>query len=103
MELPSRFEFTIEDVTAIAQALYYLGDVDISRITNRRVGRVLGRLRLRQAPRPGGRGSRRWAVTLGDLAWWGLAYGLPMPTFVSGAVGEDQGDSKDTWPWCSSK
>jgi len=39
-------------------------------------------MRLAPIPRPGGRGSRRWKVTLGDLARWNTAYGLPLPRIL---------------------
>ena len=36
-------------------------------------------MRLEKVPRPGGKGGRRWRVTLGDLQRWTAAYGLPLP------------------------
>ncbi|MCK4316518.1 MAG: hypothetical protein KAX24_12180, partial [Anaerolineae bacterium] len=69
-------------------------DGDPGRITDRRVGRVLGRMRLQKAPRPGGKGSRRWRVTLGDLQRWTAAYGLilPAPPAANGTNGADDTD-----------
>ena len=55
-----------------------LNEDDPARITNQRVGRILGRMRLTKVPRPGGRGSRRWRVTPDDLQRWIDVYGLPL-------------------------
>lgn len=61
-------------------------------ITPHRVGRALGKMRLRQVPRAGGRGSRQWEVTLDDLGRWTTTYGLKLPEELeklkeSGTVG----------------
>ena len=58
-------------------------DGDPNSITHRHIGRVLGRMRLAKAPRPGGQGSRRWKVTLRDLERWTMAYGLPLPAILA--------------------
>jgi hypothetical protein len=90
-ETPSDFVITTEQVVLIATAIAERDDGDLSRITNRRVGRILGRIRLEKVPRPGGRGSRRWRVTLGDLQRWTAAYGLilPAPVAANGTNGVD--------------
>ncbi|HEX9105984.1 MAG TPA: hypothetical protein VF832_02120, partial [Longimicrobiales bacterium] len=49
---------------------------DAERLSARKVGRMLGRMRLRQEPRPGGKGGRRWRVGYHELARWRAAYGL---------------------------
>jgi len=36
-------------------------------------------MRFKQEPRPGGRGSRLWKVTLHELQHWTRAYSLPLP------------------------
>jgi hypothetical protein len=41
-----------------------------------RVGRVLGRMRFKKKPRPGGKGPRQWIIPLGDLQGWAKAYGI---------------------------
>ena len=44
-----------------------------------RVGRVLGRMRLKKKPRPGGKGLRQWMIPLRDLQGWAKAYGILFP------------------------
>jgi len=54
-------------------------------------------MRLEKVPRPGGRGSRIWRVTPGDLERWTVTYGLKPPEFldtggteaVEGAANDD--------------
>jgi len=69
---------TTEQIAAFARAIAKTKDGEPDHVTNRRVGRVLGRMRLEKVPRPGGKGSRRWRVTLGDLERWTAAYGMPL-------------------------
>jgi hypothetical protein len=85
-ETPSDFIITTAQIVQVARAIAKREDGDPDRITDRRVGRTLGRMRLQKTPRPGGRGSRRWRVTLGDLQRWTAAYGLilPAPAAVNG-------------------
>ena len=78
-ETPSEFVFTTAQITAFVQTITQRNEGDPNYVTSRRIGRVLGQMRLEKAPRPGGKGSRRWRVTLGDLARWTAAYGLPLP------------------------
>lgn len=78
-ETPSDLVLTTAQVMLVARAVAKRDDGDLERITNRRIGRVLGRMRLEKVPRPGGKGSRRWRVTLGDLERWTAAYGLTLP------------------------
>jgi len=73
---------TTEQTVLIARAVAKRDDGDLNRITNRRVGRILGRMRLEKVPRPGGKGSRRWRVRLGDLQRWTAAYGLILPAVM---------------------
>jgi hypothetical protein len=61
-------------------------------ISTDRVGRVLGRMRFKKKPRPGGRGLRRWIIPLGDLQGWAKAYGIVLtdsqpPHNASGSSG----------------
>ncbi len=90
-ETPSDFVITTEQIVLLARAVAKREDGDPDRITDRRVGRVLGRMRLQKTPRPGGKGSRRWRVTLGDLQRWTAAYGLilPAPAAANGTNGVD--------------
>jgi hypothetical protein len=48
-------------------------------VSSTRIGLILGKLRLQQEPRPGGKGSRPWRVTLADLVRLTTAYGLKLP------------------------
>jgi len=80
-EIPLAREWilTTEQIAAFARAITKTKDGEPDHVTNRRVGRVLSRMRLEKVPRPSGRGSRRWRVTLGDLERWTAAYGMPLP------------------------
>jgi hypothetical protein len=78
-ETPSHFTFTTEQIVTVARVATERDDGDPDQITNRRIGRVLGRMRLEKVPRPGGKGSRRWRVALGDLERWTAAYGMSLP------------------------
>jgi hypothetical protein len=82
-ETPTCFNFTTAEIVLLARAIAQVSDRDPDPITNQRVGRVLGRMRFQKAPRPGGRGSRRWRVTLADLQRWTAAYALPLPASLS--------------------
>jgi hypothetical protein len=90
IETPSHFVFTIQEILVFAQAIAEMKDGDPDHVTHRRVGRALGRLRLEKVPRPGGKGSRRWRVTLGDLERWTAAYGMSLP--IPLAANDSHGD-----------
>ena len=45
-------------------------------------------MRLEKMPRPGGKGSRRWRVTLGDLERWTAVYGLPLPASLATSLSD---------------
>ena len=79
---PASFVCTTEEVTMFAVALAEKYGGEVERITNRRVGQAMGRMRLEKAPRPGGKGSRRWRVTRGDLERWMAAYGVALSALV---------------------
>ncbi|MDY6877361.1 MAG: hypothetical protein SWK90_14315 [Chloroflexota bacterium] len=81
-ETPSDFIITTAQVVQVARAVAKREDGDPDRFTDRRVGRTLGRMRLQKTPRPGGKGSRRWRVTMGDLQRWTAAYGLILPAVM---------------------
>jgi hypothetical protein len=53
-------------------------DIDPDYITSRRVGRILGKMRLRKE-REAGKGTRKWALSLRDLHRWTLSYAIPIP------------------------
>ena len=78
-EIPSHFVFATQQITRYTQSLTTLQDGDPDAVTVRRVGRALSRMRLHKAPRPGGKGGRRWNVKISDLERWTAAYGLTLP------------------------
>jgi hypothetical protein len=82
-EAPSSFVVTTDEVVAFAQALTKKDEGDPASITHWHIGRVLGRMRLAKAPRPGGQGRRRWKVTLRELERWTMAYDLPLPAILA--------------------
>ena len=56
----------------------------------RRIGRILSQMRLPKAPRPGGKGSRRWRVELPILRRLLQGYGLPTdPSSTNGTNGSN--------------
>lgn len=65
-------------ITREIQALAQRGDLDMepAEVTAKKVGRVLGQLRLRQRPRPGGRGGRGWQIGTDELSALEESYGL---------------------------
>ena len=90
-ETPREWILKTEDITATAKVIATESeeDVDPERITSRRVGRVLSRMRLKQEPRPKRQGSRQWRVTVSDLKRWAESYGLQdsLPPFANGGNG----------------
>ncbi len=97
-ETPSDFVFTTDQIVRLTRVVTRRDDGDLAHVTNRRVGRVLGRLRLwpkgylEKVPRPGGKGSRRWRVTLGNLERWTAAYGMSLPVpFTTNGPGTPPG------------
>jgi hypothetical protein len=73
--------FATKDITATAKELAEdsEGEFDPDKITSRRVGMVLQKMRLPKPPRPGGKGPRTWRVSVADLQKWTAAYGLGLP------------------------
>lgn len=67
-------------------------DLNLDEISSQRVGQVLSKMRLKQKPRPGGRGSRLWQVTLSELQRWATVYVVPLPDPLSlaGTGGTDE-------------
>ncbi len=70
------FTVTVQDVFAYAVAISMRQGNDAENITESRVGRALGRLRLEKVPRPGGTGSRRWRITLDQVQRLAQAHGI---------------------------
>jgi hypothetical protein len=77
--------FTTEEIkdAVIATANDAEADVDVEKFTSKRIGRTLGKMRLSQSTRPGGRGSRRWIVTIEDLSRWTTSYGMSLSSFAA--------------------
>jgi hypothetical protein len=61
---------TVADVTAAAKKIIVDEDIDLntSYVTNKKIGRILSKLRFPEIPRQGGKGSRLREVNLNDLA-----------------------------------
>jgi hypothetical protein len=80
-EAASRWILATSEVAAAAKRIAAEADSSIpaDRIDARRVGMTLNKMRIRKAPRPGGKGVRKWEVTRGDLQRWALAYGIALP------------------------
>jgi hypothetical protein len=72
--------FTTSQISEAAQhiAEQTEADIDTEKITSRKVGRLLGKLRLRKA-REAGKGTRMWQVTLADLKRWAAVYNIQLP------------------------
>lgn len=72
--------FTTSQISEAAQhiAEQTEADIDTEKITSRKVGRLLGKLRLCKA-REAGKGTRMWQVTLADLKRWSAVYNIQLP------------------------
>jgi hypothetical protein len=84
VETPSILS-TTADVRAAVERIAEEDEMDISWMgdasrQSKRIGRVLGRLRLKKASRPGGKGSRQWRYSISDLRALLRSYGLSVPT-----------------------
>jgi hypothetical protein len=77
--LHSPLSFSVKDILQAAkkEAEESEMDIDIEAITSRRVGRALSALRLKQNPRPGGKGSRQWEMTIKELCRLARRYHIP--------------------------
>ncbi len=76
-ENPDDFEFTTQEIVDLTRRIAISRGHRDDRVTSHRIGRALARMRLQQAPRPGGKGSRRWRATLDTLQGLLTAHGLP--------------------------
>lgn len=61
-------------------------DFDPEYVTSRRVGRVLGKLRVKSAPRSGGKGGRGWEVSGKHLQQWEASYLVTLPNEILGLL-----------------
>ena len=57
-------------------------DIDIQNINTRKVGRILGKLRLTQAREPG-KGTRQWIFTTSNIQKWIKSYAIKAPDSLS--------------------
>jgi hypothetical protein len=53
--------------------------IDTTTLSTDRIGRILGKLRLKKKPRKGANDPRQWQLTHEDLRRWLLSYGMPLP------------------------
>ncbi|MBI9048656.1 MAG: DUF3854 domain-containing protein [Anaerolineaceae bacterium] len=57
-------------------------DIDPQSFTSRKVGRLLGKLRLHKS-RKAGKGTRQWKITASNLENWGRGYGIMLPEILT--------------------
>ena len=72
---------------AIQEALIDLlqdeeSDLDITKISTDRIGRILGKLRLEKKTRIRQRGPRQWCLKKEELRRWLVSYGMPLPDVI---------------------
>jgi hypothetical protein len=81
---PRHWDLTIETLVLLTKksASDQEADLNLEQITSRKVGRILAKLRAARVPRPHGKGSRRWRVTLEELIKWTSVYGIPFSTLA---------------------
>jgi hypothetical protein len=97
--------FTTSQISEAAQQIAEQteADIDADKITSRKVGRLLGKLRLRKA-REAGKGTRMWQVTFADLKRWAAVYNIQLPLDLSQEnnvthVTDGQTSQKTEAPW----
>jgi hypothetical protein len=78
-QAPCSMTVTTQNILDCTLAFALHQGSNIENITESRVGRTLGRLRLEKVPRPGGAGGRRWRITLDQVQRLTQAYGLDLP------------------------
>jgi len=82
---------SVEDVLWRCKQLAEDGLMDPDYLNNQRIGRILNQLRIEEAPRPGGVGSRLRKFSLGDLQRMCESYHLPPPDFNGQTIPETDG------------
>jgi hypothetical protein len=77
---PHAYTFSTSIITEKVKELAESEEVDLNLeyITSRRIGRVLGKMRLTKSRKPGTR-ARQWIVTIKILERWMKSYGLETP------------------------
>jgi hypothetical protein len=53
--------------------------IDASTVSTDRIGRILGKLRLKKKPRKTANDPRQWQLPQEDLRRWLISYGMPLP------------------------
>lgn len=76
----STWTFSTSQISEAAQAFAENTEADIDKesITSRKVGRLLGKLRLHKT-REAGKGTRQWQITQIELERWARVYGIHLP------------------------
>ena len=76
-------EFATKSITDAAKKLAEDEEMDIDpeHVSSRRVGRTLGKMRIKKADQSGGK-QRGWAITLADLERWCVSYGYGLSQVV---------------------
>jgi len=82
--LVTPWTFSTAQISAAAQSIAenVEADIDLESITSRKVGRLLGKLRLRKT-REAGKGTRQWQITLQELERWATVYGIHLPVEIT--------------------
>jgi hypothetical protein len=101
----STWTFSTFQINEAAQAVAENTEADIDKesITSRKVGRLLGKLRLRKT-REAGKGTRQWQITLAELERWARVYGIHLPVELTQEtnvtdVTNDLTSPDDSPPW----
>ncbi len=101
----STWTFSTSQISEAAQTVAENTDADVDKesITSRKVGRLLGKLRLRKT-REAGKGTRQWQITLSELERWARVYGIHLPVeFIRETnvtdVTNGLTSQEDTAPW----
>lgn len=101
----STWVFSTSQICETAQTIAEETEADIDKesITSRKVGRLLGKLRLRKA-REAGKGTRQWQITLTELERWASVYGIHLPIELAQKtnvtdVTNGLTSQEDTAPW----
>ena len=101
----SAWTFSTSQISEAAQTVAENNEADVDKesITTRKIGRLLGKLRLRKT-REAGKGTRQWQITLAELQRWARVYGIHLPVEIIREtnvtdVTNDLTSQEDTAPW----
>ncbi len=94
--MPGLIKITTQEVTDTVITIATDEDIDTDWIKPPKVGRVLGKFGLSQAPRPGGKGPRAWQMGVTDLERLTNTYGLgDLYTDITGSTGTTGSSGSD--------